>query len=424
MICRDTRHLSICIFALTLILCSSLFAQEPSDSALIVDSSAVVSEDTITVVEAKAPRPAQIALVRDFEGDGGGSIHIEWELSPDDGAGDVSVIGYTLFRSESPDGEFESVGSASRGMTSFEDATTTDGVTYYYKMETLSKDSAIAMSATSEGVTSSAQWFNTRDIDTLVIGLIICFSVIFFIYSAQRGRKLFLRKIAGLEAVDEAIGRATEMGRPILFIPGIQDLDNVQTVAGITILGRIARTIADYDTKINMPVSRSIVMTTARETIKQAYVSAGRADAYSDDMVYYLTDEQFGYVAAVDGIMVREKPATCFYLGAFFAESLIMAETGNSIGAIQIAGTAMPSQLPFFIAACDYTLIGEELFAASAYLSDEPRQLGALKGQDVGKVIAMAVILVTAALFTLAVILDSEGLTSVAETIRSWFTAS
>jgi hypothetical protein len=84
----------------------------------------------------------------------------------------------------------------------------------------------------------------------------------------------------------------------------------------------------------------------------------------------------------------------------------------------------MPSQLPFFIAACDYTLIGEELFAASAYLSDEPRQLGALKGQDVGKVIAMTVILVTAALFTLAVILDSEGLTSVAETIRSWFTAS
>ena len=73
-------------------------------------------------------------------------------------------------------------------------------------------------------------------------------------------------------------------------------------------------------------------------------------------------------------------------MGAFFAESLVLAETGNSIGAIQIAGTAMPAQLPFFIAACDYTLIGEELFAASAYLSREPRQLGSLKGQDIGKV--------------------------------------
>ncbi len=334
-----------------------------------------------------------------------------------------NITGYEIFRSESPDGLFESVGFASRGRTSFEDATTVDGQTYYYYLATVSA-TGVSRSGVSAGARSSAQWLNTRDIDTLIIGFIICFSVIFFIYHAQKGKKLFLRKIAGLEAVDEAIGRATEMGRPILFIPGIQDLDNVQTVAGLTILGRIARTIADYDTKINMPVSRSIVMATARETIKQAYVAAGRPDAYSDDMVYYLTDEQFGYVAAVDGIMVREKPATCFYLGAFFAESLIMAETGNSIGAIQIAGTAMPSQLPFFIAACDYTLIGEELFAASAYLSDEPRQLGALKGQDVGKIIAMSVILVLCILFSVAAITESESILSLANTFKGWFSLS
>ena len=63
---------------------------------------------------------------------------------------------------------------------------------------------------------------------------------------------------------------------------------------------------------------------------------------------------------------------------------------GNRVGAIQIAGTAQPAQLPFFVAACDYTLIGEEFFAASAYLSGEPDQLGTLKGQDVGKVIVAA----------------------------------
>ena len=58
----------------------------------------------------------------------------------------------------------------------------------------------------------------------------------------------------------------------------------------------------------------------------------------------------------------------------------------------------MPSQLPFFVAACDYTLIGEEFFAASAYLSNDPEQLGSLKGQDVGKVIA-ALLLVLGCLF-------------------------
>jgi hypothetical protein len=151
-----------------------------------------------------------------------------------------------------------------------------------------------------------------------------------------------------------------------------------------------------------MPCRASLVMTAGREVIKQAYNVAGRPDAYSDDMVHYVTDEQFGFVAAVNGIMVREKPATCFYLGAFFAESLILAETGNSIEAIQIAGTAMPAQLPFFVAGCDYTLIGEELFAASAYLSGEPRQLGSLKGQDVGKALAMLAIIVGTVSVTLA----------------------
>ena len=84
-------------------------------------------------------------------------------------------------------------------------------------------------------------------------------------------------------------------------------------------------------------------------------------------------------------MVVRDKPATMFYMGAFFAESLILAETGNAAGAIQIAGTGQPSQLPFFVASCDYTLIGEELFAASAYLGREPKLLGSLKGQDFAK---------------------------------------
>jgi len=126
-------------------------------------------------------------------------------------------------------------------------------------------------------------------------------------------------------------------------------------------------------------------------------------------LIYYLTDEQFGYVAAVSGHMVREKPAACFYLGQFYAESLILAETGNSIGAIQIAGTAMPAQLPFFVAACDYTLIGEEFYAASAYLSGEPHQLGSLKGQDVGKSIVGVLVLIGCLLSTMGAILHTEA---------------
>jgi hypothetical protein len=90
--------------------------------------------------------------------------------------------------------------------------------------------------------------------------------------------------------------------------------------------------------------------------------------------------------------MMRDKPATNFYLGMFWAESLILAETGSLSGAIQIAGTDATVQLPFFITTCDYTLIGEELYAASAYLGREPKQLGAVKGQDAMKAVVMTFI--------------------------------
>jgi hypothetical protein len=70
-----------------------------------------------------------------------------------------------------------------------------------------------------------------------------------------------------------------------------------------------------------------------------------------------------------------------------------MAETGNATGAIQIAGTDSDSQLPFFICACDYTLIGEELYAGSVYLSREPLLLGALKGQDAAKAVILLLLI-------------------------------
>ncbi|KAF0244187.1 MAG: hypothetical protein FD180_2697, partial [Planctomycetota bacterium] len=86
----------------------------------------------------------------------------------------------------------------------------------------------------------------------------------------------------------------------------------------------------------------------------------------------------------------------CLYMGYYYAESLLLAETGGSTGAIQIAGTDSITQLPFFIACCDYTLIGEELYAASAYLSREPLQLGSLRSQDAGKIFIIATLLIGA----------------------------
>jgi hypothetical protein len=367
----------------------------------------------------QAPPPSEVRAF-DTPSDRGRSITVRW-VSPPASTGDVApILGYRVERAASAQGPFAAVGQTPPGAVRYDDTDVENGSAYYYRVVTMRVD-AEGASAAAGPATPKPQWINVNQWNVfIVLALLLGFNI-YFIENIKAGGTPFIRKIAGLEAVSEAVGRATEMGRPILFVPGIQDMNDIQTVAGVTILGFIARTTAEYDSRLVVPTSRALVMTTARETVKEAYIAAGRPDSYDENSIYYVTDEQFGYVAAVNGYMVREKPATCFYMGAFFAESLILAETGNSIGAIQIAGTAQPAQLPFFVAACDYTLIGEELFAASAYLSGEPKQLGSIKGQDVGKFIGMASIVIGVAVISLAVVTGWGPLQRVADFIRDFW---
>ena len=253
-------------------------------------------------------------------------------------------------------------------------------------------------------------WFDFNRINVLVIlGLFFAF-VFYFINQAKKGKSLFVRRISGLDAIEEAVGRATEMGKPILYISGIEDMDNLQTVASMIILGNVTEMVARYDVPLLVPICRPFVVPVAEEAVKQGYIKAGKPDAYDKNNIRYISDEQFAYTAGVNGIMLRERPAANLMFGSFFAESLIMAETGFSTGAIQVAGTANIHQLPFFVVACDYTIIGEELFATSAYLSKEPKLLGSLKGSDLAKFLIIIILI-------LGALLETFGITE----FSSWF---
>lgn len=246
--------------------------------------------------------------------------------------------------------------------------------------------------------------YSMTKLNVMIIALLI--SGIFFlnIYLARKNPNLTIRRINGLEAVDEAIGRATEMGRPILYHTGADSLEYMSTLAAVTILGKVALKVADYECDLLVPARDPIVLTVCQEVVREAYMNSGRIDAFKEENIFFLSDDQFAYTAAVNGIMMRDKPAANFMMGYYYAEALLLAETGASTGAIQIAGTDAMNQLPFFICTCDYTLIGEELYAASAYLSREPLQMGSLRGQDTIKLIIMTIILLGCLLPTIGLI--------------------
>ena len=227
--------------------------------------------------------------------------------------------------------------------------------------------------------------------------IIISGAVIYYIQKARGGYVPQIRTIAGLEAIEEAVGRATEMGRMVHFSPGIAGLDGTtaaQTFAGLETLGMVARLVARYGARIVVTIRQPIVLPLAQEVVRTAYMSEGVVESYDEDCVQYLSSEQFAYAAAVMGIIQREKAAASILLGAFWAESLMISEAGFHAGAIQIAGSANITQVPFFVAACDYGLIGEELYAAGAIASGNPVKLGSIAGQDIGKLYVMALLII------------------------------
>ena len=219
-----------------------------------------------------------------------------------------------------------------------------------------------------------------------------------------RKRSFRMRPIPGLQAVEEAVGRATEMGKPIFYSPGYADVAGTTappTLAGLNLLSHVGRLAARYNTRLVTTVGHANTYALATEILRNAYVVEGKADAYDIGNVYFTSEVQFAFTAASVGLIQREKPATAFLTGYFAAEAIVLAEATAATNSLSIAGTTNYFQIPFFMAACDYTMIGEEFLAAGAFISNDPDLMGTIAGQDYVKIVAIAVLLVGAVLRTL-----------------------
>ncbi len=376
--------------------------------ALTCSAAGAARAQSADSTSARAPAPPSSLEFHDVANDAGRAIDLTWKLSPDDTVGSLRVSGYVLERTENLAGPWTLVDTVAAGTSTKNDQTVTRDRSYFYRVGATGPGGFTLAGAAAGPAIARSSWFNGTRWSVLAFIVLFFLFVLYFISVAQAGRKPFVRRLAGIDAIEEAIGRATEMGRPVLYVPGVQDIDEIQTVASLVILESVAKLTAKYETPIRVPVAYPIPFTIAQEMVKSGYLNAGRPEQYDPDSVRFVSPEQFAYVAAITGIMLRDRPAAHIFMGSFFAESLMLAETGFSTGAIQIAGTANVHQLPFFVVACDYTLIGEELYAASAYLSGEPKLVGSLKGADMLKITIIVVVILGCVLETMGI----HGLTT------------
>ncbi len=331
----------------------------------------------------------------------GNKIILTWK------APQIEVKKYEIYRIDENHNKENPLLLGQTNETKFIDTLVKPNINYSYLVRTYINDTSYTDTDWSKSIKISNEiknnnkpWFDMKKLPVLLFLIIFSALFYYYYYYSRMGKVPYIRKIAGLEAIDDAVGRATEMGRPIIYTTGIGTLSDPSIIAGIAILKYVAKKVAGYGIDLIVPNNDPLIMLASREAVKEGFTEAGRPDLYREENIMFLTTEQFGFAAGFNGIVIREKPGAAFYQGYFYAESLLMAETSYNVGAINIAGTIAVTQLPFFIVSCDYTLIGEELFAASAYLSKNPAEIGTIKSEDVAKILIIVIILLGSLLLT------------------------
>ncbi len=246
----------------------------------------------------------------------------------------------------------------------------------------------------------------------MVLMIVTIASIIYFTDAVEKGKEVHIRTIPALDAIEEAVGRAAETGRPVHFTPGysLGGLYNPTmgpgVMAGITILSKVAEITAKLGTDIIVSLAQAEAVPIVEEMLKVIY-KANNTEV-PPNAVRFISTEQYAYAAGVLSILLEERPGANLLMGYFWSESLQFAEGGNYIGAMQIGGTASASQIPFFVASCDYCLIGEELFAAKGYLDRDPASLGSLVASDLLRTLLIGLVVLSffAVNFNLAFLVD------------------
>ncbi len=236
-----------------------------------------------------------------------------------------------------------------------------------------------------------------------------------FFFSAwaplERGRRPTLRPLRPLSRLRRIVGTSSETGQTVHYSPGTGGLNDqpgtAEALSGLTSLSSVARVTARSKAKLVVTTNDTLTYLTADDVVQAQYVEAGRREDYNPTEVRFVSQQdRLAYAAGVTGLLSEPNMGGNLMLGRLDSEYLLIGDRSNQRDLPQVVGSSRIEAMPLMLASAgpENTLLGEEMFAAPAYLDRDPAHVAGVLAQDRMRVLIILIIIIGTVATTLGLV--------------------
>lgn len=238
---------------------------------------------------------------------------------------------------------------------------------------------------------------------SIALLLILISSVALVLLTRQyRSRpSIGLKRIEAYKALKDQVARAVESGREVHVSLGRGNLgkrSSPASIAALSALQSLSIEASDSDKPTTVTAGDGTLFVASQDIVRGTYKGVGRPGASQSQKSRYVAPESspMAYGAGVSDIINEGDFGSNIVLGHFGSEVAIISESADREQLEQIIGSDDPMAMAVAMSVTDDLILGEELYAAAAYLQGDPAHIASLQLQDILRIFIALSILVAA----------------------------
>jgi hypothetical protein len=236
----------------------------------------------------------------------------------------------------------------------------------------------------------------------IAIGILLLASVLLIGLTLWRRRSpATLRVIDAYERLNKSVGIAVENGTRLHISLGRGNLFTARggsALVGLAMLRRLTERTSVSDRPPIVTSGDASLAILSQDTLQAGFRAAGAEDQYRFSTGRLTGLSPFSYAAGTMPVIRDENVSTNIFIGDFGNEAALLTEEADRANTNLIAASDNLSAQAIFYASAQDPLVGEELFAAGAYVGAGASHEASLNVQDILRWLIILAIIIGAGL--------------------------